>query len=151
MAEATTNILGDKVLFPRLDTVLKKVTIPGFKYFISVLKDTLKDIRRPYKVYSALLTQSSTDAPIVVVLENTLSGTPIWSYNGVGNYTAVLPGEFPEDKTWFSEPPKRNPEVGYSQIGWDTTDQIFVQSYAPTNDVSNDILYYTSIEIRVYE
>lgn len=31
----------------------------------------------PYKVYTALLTQTGTDAPVATVLENTLGGTPI--------------------------------------------------------------------------
>ena len=33
-----------------------------------------------YLVYTALLTQSGTDAPVATVLENTLGGTVTWSY-----------------------------------------------------------------------
>lgn len=41
----------------------------------------------PYKVYTALLSQSGTDAPVATVLENTLGFTPIYTYSSVGVYT----------------------------------------------------------------
>ena len=41
-----------------------------------------------YKVYTALLSQSGTDAPTAIVLENTLGQTITWSYNGVGTYNS---------------------------------------------------------------
>lgn len=51
------------------------------------------------KVYRALLTQTGTDAPTATVLENTLGGTVVWTYNSPGNYTATLAGAFPFTKT----------------------------------------------------
>lgn len=53
----------------------------------------------PYKVYTALLTQSGTDAPTATVLENTFSGTVVWSYVSTGTYRATLSGAFTENKT----------------------------------------------------
>lgn len=47
-----------------------------------------------YKIYSATLTQTSTDAPVATVLENTLSGLPIWSRDSAGFYRLSLVGEF---------------------------------------------------------
>jgi hypothetical protein len=44
---------------------------------------------RPYNVYTALLTQSGTSAPVATVLENTLGATITWSYVGVGQYYAT--------------------------------------------------------------
>lgn len=43
--------------------------------------------------YAANLTQSSTDVPVVTVLENDFPGTMVWTYSGVGVYilTASLP------------------------------------------------------------
>jgi hypothetical protein len=41
---------------------------------------------RPYKVYTASLSQDGTSAPVAVVLENTLGVTLTWSRFGVGNY-----------------------------------------------------------------
>lgn len=54
---------------------------------------------RSYKVYTALLTQSGTDAPVATVLENTLGGTVVWSYWSIGNYRGTLVGAFPASKT----------------------------------------------------
>lgn len=54
---------------------------------------------RPYKVYTALLTQSGTSAPTAIVLENTLGGTVVWTYSAVGSYTGTLTGEFTANKT----------------------------------------------------
>lgn len=45
--------------------------------------------------YVALLTQSGTDAPVATVLKNTLGGTVVWSYAGVGVYEGTLAGAFP--------------------------------------------------------
>lgn len=39
-----------------------------------------------YKVYTALLTQKGTDAPVATVLENTLGFTPIYTYSSAGVY-----------------------------------------------------------------
>lgn len=60
---------------------------------------TVKQIARPYKVYTALLTQSGTDDPVATVLENTLSGTPVWTRDDVGLYACTLASEFTENKT----------------------------------------------------
>lgn len=51
------------------------------------------------KVYRGLLTQSGTDAPVATVLENTLGGTPVWSYSDVGRYVVTLAGAFTSAKT----------------------------------------------------
>ena len=42
----------------------------------------------PYKVYTALLTQTGTDAPVATVLQNTLGFNIVWRYEaGGGVYT----------------------------------------------------------------
>lgn len=74
-----------------------------------------------YKVYTALLTQSGTDAPVATVLENTL-GTITWEYNGVGNYEAVSSGLFTSEKTGL---------LHKSIIGDDSN--YLLQSYSITN------------------
>jgi hypothetical protein len=50
---------------------------------------------RPYKVYTALISQDNdTNPPTSIVLENTLGGIPIWSRDGLGQYTLGLTGGF---------------------------------------------------------
>jgi hypothetical protein len=61
--------------------------------------EAFRKLTRPYKVYSALLTQSSTNAPSVIVLQNELAGTPVWSYVGVGAYAMTLSAPFAQPKT----------------------------------------------------
>lgn len=43
-----------------------------------------------YKVYTALLTQTGTNAPVAIVLKNTLGYTPMLNYDDVGRYSIVL-------------------------------------------------------------
>ena len=57
---------------------------------------------RPYKVYTALLTQTGTDAPVATVLENTLGGDIVWSYYAEGVYNGELLGAFTINKTDIS-------------------------------------------------
>lgn len=53
---------------------------------------------RPYKVYTALLTQNNTDAPTATVLENTLGVNVTYEYSATGQYLAIF------DKTVFYSP-----------------------------------------------
>ncbi len=55
---------------------------------------------RPYKVYTATLTQTGTNVPVAVVLENTLGGTVVWSRLGGPTYRATLVGAFTTGKTY---------------------------------------------------
>lgn len=61
--------------------------------------DTIIEAARPYNVYTALLTQTGTAAPTAVVVENTFTGSIVWTRQSAGNYIATLSGAFPEDKT----------------------------------------------------
>lgn len=54
---------------------------------------------RPYKSYVALISQNGTNAPTATILENTLGGTVVWSYDDVGQYHCTLAGAFPSSKT----------------------------------------------------
>ena len=60
----------------------------------------ITDSVRPYKVYTALISQASGDDPEVIVLENTI-GEVEWSRRGTGNYSADLIDAFTVDKTVF--------------------------------------------------
>jgi hypothetical protein len=78
---------------------LQRVVNRIVKYFTDNPADA-----RPYKVYSALLSQTGTSAPTAVILENTLGGTPVFSYVGEGEYRMTLSGAFPQLK-YFSPSP----------------------------------------------
>ncbi len=66
------------------------------------LANTPSGDSRPYKVYTALLTQSGTSAPVATVLENTLGGDIVWSYYTEGVCNGELLGAFTINKTDIS-------------------------------------------------
>ena len=103
----------------------------------------------PYKVYTALLTQSGTDAPIATVLENTLGGDIVWSRNSVGNYTATLLGAFIDNKTTIQIIANRGKgHTATSSVN--DVDSVFLGMANAVNSLADDILENTPIEIRVY-
>jgi len=113
----------------------------------------------PYKVYTALLTQSGTDAPVATVLQNTLGGTVVWTRDDVGDYTATLSSAFTNNKTiCFSTVSITNPSI-YSalvqiQRASDNTIKVNNYYYEPADAFYlKDISYSgvpVQIEIRVY-
>lgn len=56
--------------------------------------------RLNYKVYTALLTQSDTDAPTAIVSENTLGGAVVWTREGMGVFRATSANAFTANKTF---------------------------------------------------
>lgn len=119
-------------------------------------KDTFNEVAEfsseqgglPYKVYTALLTQSGTDAPVATVLENTLGVELTWERYAPGLYKAAY--------SYTDE----NKIIGFSGQGWAAwgiSTQIFpepeyVTIYVSTDSqtASDNLLNRTEIEIRVY-
>jgi len=104
------------------------------------------DATRPYKVYTALITQTGTAAPTAVVLENTLGGVPLWERTGVGNYTATLTSAFTLNKTivFVTGGNTVNNASGFR------FDANIVYLTSNNSTSLEDGLTLTSIEIRVY-
>lgn len=104
---------------------------------------------QPYKVYTALLTQSGTDAPVATVLENTL-GDISFSYDTVGSYHITSDSLFIEDKTAVT--------IGNSYSDISTSAKLVNNNTININTgkidtnvlLQNDNLYNNLIEIRVY-
>jgi hypothetical protein len=98
-----------------------------------------------YLVYTALLTQSGTDAPVATVLENTLGGTVVWAYEDVGSYSGSISGGFDAEKTGI---------IMAVSVGFEgknvTGGDIYIYTYDETYTGSDDYLDHTFIEIRVY-
>lgn len=103
---------------------------------------------RNHKVYTALLTQTSTSAPTAVVLENTI-GDITWGYTSAGVYTATLTGAFPAATTFVT------PILGVveGEVNLEgvlravrTSDNV-ITVYT---DATNALLSATPIEIRTY-
>lgn len=107
-------------------------------------------INKPYKVYTALLTQTGTAAPVATILENTLSNIIVWSYNSAGRYIGTLVGEFILNKTFtIIESGSSTADVA-NHIEANGTDELLVYS-REANVGTNGILFQTSIEIKIYQ
>ena len=108
---------------------------------------------RPYKVYTALLTQSGTDAPVATVLENTLRGEVVWSYTGVGAYIGTLINAFPENKYFCPCPTSSfgyDAEVNNGGGGSSYTISRANDDSINVATASDDVLIYSPIKIEVY-
>ncbi len=100
------------------------------------------------KKYVALLTQTGTNAPTATVLDNTLGGTLVWSYDGVGTYIGTLTGAFTLDKTAvLISGVYKGSVVGSRKTN--NTIQITTTATS-TNTEANALLDSTTIEIKVY-
>lgn len=103
---------------------------------------------RPYKVYTAMLTQTSTSAPTAKVLENTLGGTLVWTYSSIGVYVGTLTGAFTVDKSPIILTSNNS---GVTLTGGASGSTNFVGIETRTGGTLTDGLMTDSfIEIRVY-
>lgn len=104
---------------------------------------------QPYKVYTALLTQSGTNAPVATVLENTI-GNIVWTRGGVGYYIATLSSVFTTNKTaiLFGNPAYTIPVIDIvSNLSSINSIDISTLTSGSAND---NCLFKTFVEIRVY-
>lgn len=105
-----------------------------------------------YLSYVALLTQTGTDAPVATVLENTISGSIVWTYTAEGVYTGTLTGAFTENKTYLNINPIGDSASGYicgvTRTGSNTV--LVTTSSVATLLGADSVLDNISIEIRVY-
>ena len=105
---------------------------------------------RGYKVYTALLTQEGTDAPVAIILENTLGVDIVWIRLSTGFYRAT-PSEsiFLENKT-FHFVNSNNQGVNFEVASFlNDTDDWRIQ-VLDTGEVVDSSLQNLPIEIRVY-
>jgi hypothetical protein len=122
---------------------LQKVTSKKVNEII----DAMNSAGLNYKVYSALITQSGTDAPTAIILSNSFNGNVIWSRNNAGDYTGTLTGELIVNKTWTSTTFSTGTTVDL--VGNNDANTVTLYSYI-AGVASDDVLYKTPIEIRVY-
>lgn len=111
-----------------------------------------------YLVYSALLTQTGTDAPTATILENTLGGVPVWTRNTAGVYTATLAGVFTVDKTFISSATVyRGAEATgtVSPVANVNANEVVIRTHEiiasfGSQELADAVLNKTPVEIRVY-
>ena len=105
----------------------------------------------PYNIYTALLTQSGTAAPVATVLENTI-GNITWVYEGVGQYSISIPGYNKEKLIVFagSGTTGITTEVVQAYTNSFLPFGVWIDTYSDSGVSADDILQDTPIEIRVY-
>lgn len=129
-------------------------------YILSQLKRltsiifSLKEAATPkYKVYTALLTQSGTSDPTIVVLENNI-GNIVWERDDVGRYSATLINAFTTNKTFINLSNNFSFTGPNFQTSW-VNSSIFSEDSFQIRTIRNgspgdNMLLNTPIEIRVY-
>jgi hypothetical protein len=112
------------------------------------------DSQKPYKSYVALLTQTSSNAPVATVLENEFGITATFSYNVTGNYRLHMTGQFTSKTFILPGSADQGPiggDFGHFIAVKESNDIISLQTYDVNGAGSmNGLLNDTSIEIRVY-
>jgi hypothetical protein len=130
-------VVGDGLTVENDGIATTNLTVTG-----TLNNRSVSDILPTYTKYVALITQSGTNDPTVIELENTI-GPIVWTRVSAGIYEGTLTGVFTVNKTY----------VMISQLDITT----MVGAYAKTIDIiqvdtTNDTdLFNNTLEIRVYE
>jgi len=134
----------------QIKAAIASLTAPLTLSALKSMLDLMADEQRPYKVYTALLSQSGTDIPSAVVLENSL-GTIAFVRGDVGVYSITSTGLFVTDKTFilFKNPP--NQDAAEAVECWRIDADTLRLQTSDGGTPADAILVQTSIEIRVYE
>jgi len=108
------------------------------------------DMLRNYQRYIALISQTSTSAPTVIELENTI-GPIIWTRKATGEYVGTLSGAFTANKTYATI--SNSLADGIVMITTTASDITIITTnlHSPTAAKHDGHLSKNTIEIRVYE
>jgi len=110
----------------------------------------VSDILPTYKKYIALISQSSTSAPTVHELENTI-GAIVWTRSSIGNYLGTLTGAFTVNKTYAMISNVEPNGIVRIDTGLNYINIITTDLHNPTAALHDNHLKNNTIEIRVYE
>ena len=111
----------------------------------------VSDILPTYTKYIALITQTSTSAPTVIELENTI-GPIVWTRSVTGLYNGTLSAAFTLDKTYVMI---SQVEIDGIVMAYRLTNDIIrivtTNLHSPTAALHDGHLNKNTLEIRVYE
>ena len=130
---------------------------------INFIADSPTDVQinnkaiKPYKVYTALLEQDNTGAPVATILENTFDGTPVWTRVSTGIYHLTLTGAFPANKFYNPQPAAgfdAEPDSGSTGSAvyryYRVSDDVVELSTTTALSPDDSILTNAPFEIKVY-
>jgi len=142
-----TPTLGDNVVGTQVDPVTEENKTVQFT--VGQIAAFANSYSLGYTVYTALLTQAGTAAPVATILQNTTGGTITWSRTSAGVYAAVISGTtYPVNKTAVFLG-NTNAHNTISAIAATTT-RVSFEQIRNADDTSVDTLSTVSIEIRIY-
>jgi hypothetical protein len=111
----------------------------------------VSDILPTYTKYIALISQSSTSAPTVIEIENTI-GPIIWTRSAVGIYFGTLAGAFTLNKTYVMLSQLVTNSIVMARRRDNNTIEINTTNlHSPTAAFHDSHLLNNTLEIRVYE
>ena len=127
----------------------------GYKEWLNLDSLVQSLIQPNYKIYRALLNQQDDENPVAIVLENTFGFDFEWNRTDVGQYSFYHP-IFDINKTHYFINTSTTPEEAFASlyflvdtpnngINITTTNS---EEWPPVQ--SDNKLYYTPVEIRVY-
>lgn len=104
-----------------------------------------------YTVYTALLTQAGTAAPVATVLQNTTGGTIAWTRASTGRYVATITSTtYTTNKTSCIVTSGGNNDFMLKPATIANTAIDFYNLDLSDNAVSDTIAATTTVEIRIY-
>tara|TARA_R100001369_G_scaffold89664_1_gene127555 strand:- start:424 stop:900 length:477 start_codon:yes stop_codon:yes gene_type:complete len=104
-----------------------------------------------YTVYTALITQAGTAAPVATVLQNTTGGTITWTRNSTGRYVATISGKtYTANKTAVLVTFGGNNDNILRPVVLSTTAIDWYNIDSSDQGVSDTIAATTTVEIRIY-
>jgi hypothetical protein len=139
-------IVGDGLTVENNGIATTNLTVTG-----TLNNRSVSDILPTYTKYIALITQSGTNDPTVVELENTI-GPIIWTRVGTGIYYGTLTGAFTLDKTYVMLNNVQPDSIVMASRA--ANDTILIQTtnlHSPTAALHDTHLLKNTLEIRVYE
>jgi hypothetical protein len=108
------------------------------------------DMLRNYQRYIALISQTSTSAPTVIELENTI-GPIVWTRKATGEYVGTLSGAFTANKTYATISQSLADSIVMITTTASDINIITTNLHSPTAAKHDSHLSKNTIEIRVYE
>jgi hypothetical protein len=142
-----------------LSELINKIDTSRFFNLPKMVAEALKKLQSlisanepKYKVYTALLTQSGTDAPIATVLENTLGFTPTLIRENIGKYSLQSSNMWTGNEAVFLGGGESVSNIAKTFYNTEDSDieNILIQVLDVNGEYVDNILNKTSIEIRVY-
>ena len=146
-----TRLAGTQMAIPQSDGTSLNLTR---NFTIESIAPLITQFNLGYTVYTALITQTGTTAPVATVLQNTTGGTIVWtrpSNPGVGRYVATISGaSYTANKTVVIVTSGGNSDMILRPVVSSTTTVDWYNIDSSDNAVSDTISATTTVEIRIY-